>query len=237
MAVITQVLPLSDTVGTDKTDTYTNQLNTTGASGSVTYTTTTPSTSLMVASGGVVSATGSLDVGSYTVSGISTDGFGNSGAWIFTLTVTPFVGPQVSVTPAVQGLPTGSEMRVPFHIDPATGAVAVVTDYSDILRQHILTIMLTAPNERVMIPSYGFGLEEKVFEPSIGLAQSIVADDVKKELAKWEPAVNIVEVKITNNPASPNEVTVLVEYSVVPFDSVNGVTVTLGGNSMQVSSL
>jgi phage baseplate assembly protein W len=237
MALITQLSPLSDTVDTGGTGTYTNQLNSTGASGAVTYTTTQSSSSLVVTSGGSVAPTGVLDVGTYTISGTSTDGFGNSGTWVFTLTVTPIISPQVAVTPAVQGLPTGSEIKVPFQIDSATGAVAVLTDYSEILKQHILTIMLTASQERVMLPAYGFGLEEQVFEAVSTIDRSIVADDIKQELSKWEPAVNILNVTITNNSASPNEVTIQVQFSVVPFNSVNGVTVTVGGTTDQVSSL
>ncbi len=80
---ISQIAPTSatTTVGTS----FTDQLNVTGASGTVTYVVTSASPAFSVSSTGAVSAPGTLSSGTYTVSGTDSDTSGNSGAWTFTL--------------------------------------------------------------------------------------------------------------------------------------------------------
>ena len=55
--------------------------------GAVTFVTTVSSTGLAVSSAGVITTTGALAVGSYTVSGTDRDANGDVGTWTYTLTV------------------------------------------------------------------------------------------------------------------------------------------------------
>ena len=91
---IAQITPTSGTVTAGNP--FTDQLNTNGV-GSVTFTATSSSSALAVTSlspaltvsaSGVVSASGSLAPGIYTVSGTDSDSLGNTGTWSFSLTVT-----------------------------------------------------------------------------------------------------------------------------------------------------
>lgn len=235
MATIAQVVPISDTVMEGDSSSYTNQLNSIGGVGAVTYTTTAPSSALLVYPAGGISVTGDLTVGSYTVSGTSSDASGNEGVWSFTLTVTSVISPQTSVTPHVQGLPTGTEILVPFQIDPSTGGVAVVTDYVSILAQHIETIIMTAKNERVMLTNYGAGLPTQVFAPIYDATIGILQADIASQIEAWEPAVKVVGVVAKGDPNNPNRLTVLVQFSVVPFKDISNVSVTVGGTITQAS--
>lgn len=85
---VLQGAPTSATVPQDSSATYTAQLATTGNIGAVTYTTTGSSAQLHVSPQGVVTTTGSLAPGTYSVVGTVTDAEGNTGAWGFQLTVT-----------------------------------------------------------------------------------------------------------------------------------------------------
>ena len=57
--------------------------------GAVTYVTTSPSAGLSVSAGGVITTTGTLTQGAYTVSGTDSDSVNDSGNWSYTLTVNP----------------------------------------------------------------------------------------------------------------------------------------------------
>ena len=63
--------------------------------GPVTFLTTKSSTALDVSSSGLISTSGPLPVGTFTVSGTDSDAFGDTGTWTYTLTVT---GVSVTVT-------------------------------------------------------------------------------------------------------------------------------------------
>ncbi len=59
-----------------------------GNSGSVVFVTTTTSSGLSVSSSGLISTTGPLSAGAYSVSGTDSDALGDTGTWTFSLTVT-----------------------------------------------------------------------------------------------------------------------------------------------------
>ena len=87
VGVLAQGTPTSATVTTALAPGFTAQLTVTGATGAVAYATTSATTGLSVSSTGLVSATGSLAVGTYSVSGTTSDAVGDTGTFAFTLTV------------------------------------------------------------------------------------------------------------------------------------------------------
>jgi phage baseplate assembly protein W len=193
---------------------------------------------LVVQPSGLITTTGSLLPGTYTVSGTDSDSFGNTGTWTFTLTVAAPTSPQNAIVPVFAIPPTGIEILVPFQIDPATGGVAYLIDYVAILAQHIETVILTSPTERVMMPTYGSGLPNHVFGPIGSVQNAALAADIRKSVKNWEPAVKILSVQVgANQGLAQTTLQVTVKFSVVPFTDVNTITVTTGGTITQVQSL
>jgi phage baseplate assembly protein W len=234
---IVQLSPVADSTTVLDSAEYTNQLNAVGGLSAIDYSTTNSSPAFTVSSTGQINATGALSVGTYSASGTTMDQNGSTGVWAFTLTVIGNASPQTSVQPSQAPAPQGIEMLVPFQIDPATGGVAFLSDYNKILAQHILTIIMTGPDERVMNPTYGFGLGDMVFGPVASLTVATTADDIKNQIAKWEPAVSVSQVAISQSPNNPALVIVTVTYSVVPFTDMNQVSVAVGGGVVQVISV
>lgn len=233
MATITQLVPIAGSVSENASGNYTAQINTTGGIAPPTFLTTAPSIEVNVTSSGLVEATGPLQPGEYSVAGTVSDNFGNSGVWAFLLTVTGITSPAVSVTPATAAAPTGWEIAVPFHIDPATGGTAFLDNYLAIIEQHVVTIIMTALNERVMLPDYGGDLTSHIFDVSTEFALGTFDSDLKNKIAQWEPAVTIQSIQATAN-SQQNQVNVTVEFMVDPFTDLNSVTVTAGGSVYQV---
>jgi hypothetical protein len=85
---IVQGSPTSDSTSTTSSSTYTNQLSpASGYVGPVAWSQSTGSADLQVSSSGVVTTTGFLTAGTYTATGTTSDGYGDSGTWSLTLTV------------------------------------------------------------------------------------------------------------------------------------------------------
>jgi phage baseplate assembly protein W len=238
MATITQLAPTSVSLNGEATGDYVNQINVSGVvTQPVNFVTLVSSPALTVANNGALYTTGVLENGTYSVSGTVSDSGGNTGVWAFTMTVVGIPSPEVSLVPQVPVLPTGIEMAVPFQIDPATGGVAYLSSYADIIQQHVLTIVLTDRAERVMLPGYGSKLQEAVFEP-IGQGQNnILANDIKNSIAAWEPAVTVLKVTVNGNVQQLSQLDVTVQYTINPFGDVNTVSVTAGGTVSQVIAL
>lgn len=236
MGTIVQTNPTSDSVAIGNSDAYSTQLQAAGAVAPVTWTTTVFNSGLEVSPGGIVSTVSSLALGPYTVSGTMADSGSNTGIWSFTLTVKDLVAPQTSVTPTLPGASTGVELLVPFQVDPATGGMAVQPNYNAIIAQHLLSILMTAPGERVMMPTYGFGAEAKVFEPLYVRTPSILQPDIVQQLQAYEPDVQIQSVVVEPDPNYPNVLDITISYSVIPSNTSGQVTVAIGGSQSQVVS-
>lgn len=245
MANISQIAPFTDSVvmDNDLTGDYANQLGVSGTHGQLTYVTTAPSSSLLVGATGYITTTGYLSAGTYTVAGTVSGTNGDSGLWAFNLTVTDKINATTSITPhtgndaTIAGVTgNGIEMKVPFQIDSATGGVAQLIDYGRIMSQHIKTILLTMPGERLMMYNYGSDVPQAVFSPIQSRTNILLADDIKTALATWEPSIRVLNVSIDSQVSAPNVLSVTVDYSVVPFRDQNTVTVVSGGVATQVSS-
>lgn len=235
MSLITQQAPFSGAVPANLSINYTNQLLVSGFTGLLLFETTTASAALTVLSDGEVSAADALSPGTYIVSGVVYDSANNSGPWSFTLTVSGPATPQTSVTPFTSPLSTGTEVLVPFQIDPATGAVAVISDYVSVINQHIATIIMTRGEERVMQPTFGAGAESAIFQDLDGPDLSLLIDNIQSQLATWQPEINVLGVTPALVPGSPTTVSITVTYSIASINTVNSVTVTTGGTITQVS--
>ncbi|MGO9582402.1 MAG: beta strand repeat-containing protein, partial [Acidimicrobiales bacterium] len=146
---IKQGAPTSNSTTPANSSSFTQQLKTSSNTGSVTFVTTGSSPpGLVVSSSGVVSTKSRLPVGTYTVSGTDSDGFGDKGTWSFTLKVSSSAITQVApfsnakpITPAtsasftdqlkttgnagsVKFVATGSGSTPPGVVVSSSGAVS-----------------------------------------------------------------------------------------------------------------
>lgn len=234
MAVLTQTVPTFDSVVAGLSGAYTTQLAMSGATGAVDFAVASQSSALLVSTAGVVTTTGTLEAGTYVVSGTATDSLNNSGPFTFTLAVLAPLSPQTSVTPITPVAPTGQEIKVPVEIDSATGAFSFVDTFYDVVAQHLQSIIMTVAGERVMEPGYGAGLPNAVFAPDSTLEMGLISEEIRRQVKAWESEVQIVDFRFLTNPSDPTQLTMQVDYVVQPLGSMNTVTVNVGGSIGQV---
>ena len=84
---LVQTSPTTGTATTGNSSAYTGSLAVSFATGAVTYLTVTSSPALSVTAQGNITASGPLVTGTYTVSGSDSDSQGDTGTWVFSLTV------------------------------------------------------------------------------------------------------------------------------------------------------
>lgn len=229
MATIAQTAPLSDVIEQQVSDQYFNQLVAAGATLPIVWTTNVVSPAFVVAPNGNVTTDALLDPGSYKASGTMIDYVGNTGLWTFTLTVlTDTQTPQTTVIPTAALAPTGIEVQIPFQINPATGQVGTVNEYSTVITQHCLSVLMTAKGERLMLPTYGVGMETYTFRPDGAMIAAEIQSSVQSAFKGWEPAVQILQVDVAQDQQNPAVMNVTIQYS-TPYSGTNTITVSLGG--------
>jgi uncharacterized protein len=106
----------------------------------------------------------------------------------------------------------GIGFKFPLQVD-ARGAIATAR-HEDRVAESIAFILGTARGERVMLPEFGCGIHQLVFEPSNDLTQGKVAQTVRRALVDFEPRIDVLDVRVESPPTEPNLLLIRVDYRV-----------------------
>jgi phage baseplate assembly protein W len=119
-------------------------------------------------------------------------------------------------------MPTGHLGRgwsFPVEPDGATHSLAYAVDEQKI-QQAIIIILGTSRGERVMRPEFGSRLRELVFGPLNSSTKSLIASAVTDALVKWEPRIDVLNVRADDNVTDAGTLVVNIEYRVRATNSV-----------------
>ena len=68
----------------------------------------------------------------------------------------------------------------------------------DQIKSDMLTLLLTNPGERVMLPTFGTPLRRILFEPNDGTAAEQARQLIIKSLQQWEPRIAVTQVEVSS---------------------------------------
>lgn len=91
--------------------------------------------------------------------------------------------------------------------------------YDESIRQSIRIILETARGERVMRPDFGCGIHERVFAVNDALTRTVVTDDVREALMRWEPRIEVLQVAATSGGAADEVLDISIDYRVRATDN------------------
>lgn len=112
----------------------------------------------------------------------------------------------------------GAGWRFPLQVTP-DGRIAS-SRHERKIEESILLILSTAPGERVMMPDYGCGLHELVFEPNDARTLALVAHHVRQALNRHEPRIDLLDVHADSSAEAPNLLLVRINYRVRATNAV-----------------
>ena len=119
------------------------------------------------------------------------------------------------VLPAQSGLPARTDITFPFQVD-SHGRTAS-TGYDDHVRQMIELLLFTSPGERVMLPDFGCGLLDLVFEPNSPELASTLQLSVQAALQRW--LGDVITVQRLDVVSQDGQLSVHLSYVVLPTGS------------------
>jgi phage baseplate assembly protein W len=76
----------------------------------------------------------------------------------------------------------------------------------------IWIILNTSLGERLMRPTFGGGMLDQLFEPNSEMGRAGMAQQVSAALVKWEPRIDLVEVRVDPSPDVDGQVLASVTY-------------------------
>lgn len=82
------------------------------------------------------------------------------------------------------------------------------------IRQSIWLILSTAPGERVMLPEFGCGIHELVFEANTSAVRGLLQAKAREALIRWEPRIDVIEVRAETPHDARNHLLIRIDYRV-----------------------
>lgn len=101
----------------------------------------------------------------------------------------------------------------PVDLDPRTGLVAT-SEYEDNIRQSILIVLETAPNERVMRPNFGCGIHDLVFTAVDTTTIQRIRSVIEEALRRYEARIEVLGVTVDEDATSEGKLLIELEYRV-----------------------
>jgi Bacteriophage baseplate protein W len=106
----------------------------------------------------------------------------------------------------------GAGWAFPLRTDP-TGSIALVTAEREI-EEAIRLVLGTAPGERPMRPEFGCRIHDLVFGPANASTAGEIAYEVRTALERWEPRIEVADVRVGFDRADAGTVYVDLRYTI-----------------------
>jgi phage baseplate assembly protein W len=106
----------------------------------------------------------------------------------------------------------GVGWKFPLQVNSAGGVA--VSLYEQRVEESIYLILSTARGERVMLPDFGCGIHDLVFQVNDSRTRSVVVEDVRQALVKYESRIDLLDVRADSAPEQPNLLLIRVNYRI-----------------------
>lgn len=106
----------------------------------------------------------------------------------------------------------GSGPEFPTRINQR-GGLAVARGEQKV-KQSIISILSTAPGERVMRPDFGCGIHAFVFASLDTTTLSLIRSVVEEALVRWEPRIKLENVRVEPDAERDGWLSISIDYSI-----------------------
>jgi phage baseplate assembly protein W len=106
----------------------------------------------------------------------------------------------------------GVGWKFPLQVTP-NGKIAQAR-YEQRIEESIYLILSTARGERVMLPDFGCGIHELVFESNNPTTLSVITQQVRRALVAYEPRIDVLDINVETTPEQPNLLLIRIDYRI-----------------------
>ena len=82
------------------------------------------------------------------------------------------------------------------------------------IAEAIWVILSTPSNTRMMQPEFGCGIHDYVFAPNNPNTIATVTHEVHSALLRWEPRIDVLDVRVVSHAETPNTLLIYVDYRI-----------------------
>jgi len=106
----------------------------------------------------------------------------------------------------------GIGWKFPLQVTPQGGIAQA--GFEQLVEEAIYLILGTAKGERVMLPDFGCGIHDLVFEPNNSMTRSLVVNRIRESLVRYEPRIDVLQVEAETAPEQQNLLLIRINYRI-----------------------
>lgn len=111
----------------------------------------------------------------------------------------------------------------PMYFDDQNSYASNLTA-KDVVKQNFKNLLLTSPGERIMMPDFGVGVRNFLFEQNVDRTVSIMLDRVQLQIKKYMP---FIEIQKFSPSYEENQLIIIIQYYILPLSEVDILSVRL----------
>ena len=95
------------------------------------------------------------------------------------------------------------------------------------IRESIQIILMTEPQERLMLPEFGGGLKAFLFKPNTAGTHHMIEERITRSLRRWEPRITLESVTVEKDPTDEQSAIITINYRLVATGASDQMNMTL----------
>jgi hypothetical protein len=117
----------------------------------------------------------------------------------------------------------GISPKIPLTYSDTYGPYELNSNLLDTVRQNFRMLVLTTPGERIMLPDFGVGLRNFLFEAIDSTTFSSIVEKMREQIDLYMPMISLTGVDFITSDEDPslgfNEVRIQIIYNVLPLNT------------------
>jgi phage baseplate assembly protein W len=127
---------------------------------------------------------------------------------------------------------SGLSPMLPLSTSDVFGAYNLNTSFHQLAKQNLKMLILTAPGERIMDPSFGVGLRNYLFEFNESTTYSAISSRILKQVQIYLPYLKIDDIRFaipeSNPDLYPHSLSVRIDFTIKPLQVAQSLNVSVG---------
>jgi phage baseplate assembly protein W len=124
----------------------------------------------------------------------------------------------------------GIAPKLPLRLNPNDG-LGLTKTLKETIKQNLKMLVLTCPGERLMIPDYGVGLRNYLFEQNIASTRTRLADKINEQVSIYMPFIDIVDVLFGTSEVNPQILEVKIRYYIPNSSRIESLDIDVDSNA------
>ena len=110
----------------------------------------------------------------------------------------------------------GLTPKLPIAIDSDDGIMLIKT-YRDLAIQNLKNVLLTSPGERIMLPEFGVGIYNFLFEMNTIFTRADIEAEISMQVGRYLPSIQLLQIGFNPEPSleeDHNVLSIFIRYAI-----------------------